>query len=140
MTFAPDVRAIGLSEDEDPTFDKPWQAQAFAIVVELSASGAFTWKEWVAVFSEEIKRHPAREDETTNTAYYRQWLAALETIVEARGLAAREEVAARQEAWRTAYLNTPHGQPVTLRNALCAPSGVHSHAGVGSPIAISPAS
>jgi hypothetical protein len=34
--------------DGEPVFAEPWQAQAFALAVELSAKGHFTWKEWEA--------------------------------------------------------------------------------------------
>ena len=62
----------------------------------------------------EIEVHPAQSDETSNAAYYRQWLAALETIVGLKGAASTAEINERQATWRQAYLNTPHGQPVEL--------------------------
>ncbi|HBR38100.1 MAG TPA: nitrile hydratase accessory protein, partial [Sulfitobacter pontiacus] len=42
LSLLPD---IALSDDE-PVFDAPWQAQAFAMAVSLHQSGAFTWAEW----------------------------------------------------------------------------------------------
>ena len=38
-----------------PVFAEPWQAQAFALAVRLSAQGYFTWKEWAAVLADELK-------------------------------------------------------------------------------------
>jgi hypothetical protein len=44
-----------VPRDEDgPVFAEPWQAQAFAIAVRLSAQGHFTWKEWAAALAAEL--------------------------------------------------------------------------------------
>src|SRR6267378_4358068 len=41
-----------LPRDEgEPVFAEPWQAQAFALAVRLSAQGHFTWKEWAAALA-----------------------------------------------------------------------------------------
>jgi len=118
-----------LRRGEGAAFDEPWQAEAFACTLQLSRQGVFTWAEWVAVFSAEIKASPVRAGETHNAAYYRQWLTALERIVAQKGAASPAEIDARQEAWRQAYLNTPHGAPVELANATCPPksAGHHHH-------------
>src|SRR5260370_13609773 len=45
-----------LPRDEGgPVFAEPWQAQAFALAVRLSAQGHFTWSEWAAALAEELK-------------------------------------------------------------------------------------
>ena len=62
-----------------------------------------------------------------NAAYYRQWLAALETMVALKGAASTAEISERQETWRMAYLNTPQGQPVELHNATAPPAAAHHH-------------
>jgi nitrile hydratase accessory protein len=155
MTQAPSIPSDILAaesllrEVESPGFAEPWQAQAFACAIQLSRRGLFTWNEWVEVFSAEIKAHPARPGETSDAAYYRQWLAALETIVGLKGAASPVEIDERQETWRRAYLNTPHGQPVELSNARDAPVGAathdhdHDHGhhqhGIRRPVAVSPA-
>ena len=102
-------------------------AQAFACTVHLSRRGLFTWNEWVDVFSTEIKTHPQRSGEAANAAYYRQWLAALETMVALKGAASTAEISERQETWRMAYLNTLHGQPVELHHATAPPAAAHHH-------------
>jgi nitrile hydratase accessory protein len=139
-----------LREMDGPNFAEPWMAQAFACAVHLSRQGLFTWKEWVEVFSDEIKAHPEQPGETSNAAYYRQWLAALETIVGLKGAASTTEISERQEAWRKAYLNTPHGQPVELHHADTAPvapahaahhhhdDGDDHHHDAPKPVAVSP--
>jgi nitrile hydratase accessory protein len=117
-----------LREANSPAFAEPWMAHAFACTVQLSRQGIFTWSEWVEAFSAEIEVHPAQSDETSNAAYYRQWLAALETIVGLKGATSTAEINERQATWRQAYLNTPHGQPVELSHAAMAPpTAVHDH-------------
>lgn len=118
----------GLSLDnEGPVFDKPWQAQAFSLLLHLHQTGLFPWKDWVQTFSDEIKASPAQPGESINDAYYRQWIAAMESMVTALGLTAFEDITRRTEEWQQAYVNTPHGQPVTLLNASCPPPHGHEH-------------
>jgi nitrile hydratase accessory protein len=96
---------------QPPVFDEPWQAEAFALVVHLHRSGAFAWSEWTEALASEIA---AAGEAADGARYYEQWLAALEGLVTRRGLAAREALDARKEAWAAAYERTPHGRPVTL--------------------------
>ncbi len=87
MTARETSGELQLPQDEaGSAFDRPWQAQAFALTVQLHKAGKFSWSEWVGVFSKEIKAAPALPDESANEAYYRQWLAALEKMVASRGL------------------------------------------------------
>src|SRR3954451_12547818 len=72
---------------EGPTFREPWEAQAFAMALALHARGVFTWPEWAATLGSEIKRAQAAGDPDTGETYYRHWLAALERIVEDKGIA-----------------------------------------------------
>jgi nitrile hydratase accessory protein len=124
ISTSPDVL---LSELDGPAFAEPWMAQAFACTVHLSREGLFTWNEWVEVFSTEIKANPQQAAETSNAAYYRQWLAALETIVGLKAAVSDGEISERQETWRRAYLNTPHGEPVELHRALAPSASPASH-------------
>ncbi|HEF5870455.1 TPA: nitrile hydratase accessory protein [Burkholderia cenocepacia] len=124
--FEPSTEKEKLPAD-GPPFSEPWQARAFALVVHLCRSGRFAWGEWVATFSRQITAHPARAGECTNDTYYRQWLAALEELMAAKGLVDPAAARARQGEWRGAYLNTPHGQPVSLGNAACPPEHAHEH-------------
>jgi hypothetical protein len=38
-----------------PVFAEPWEAQAFALAVQLSGQGHFTWTEWAAALSDELR-------------------------------------------------------------------------------------
>jgi nitrile hydratase accessory protein len=104
-----------LPRDEGgPVFAEPWQAQAFALAVKLSEQGHFTWKEWAAALANELQAAARRGDPDDGSRYYEHWLAALESLVTAKGLADPTALRTRKEAWATAYRNTPHGQPVEL--------------------------
>jgi nitrile hydratase accessory protein len=140
MTSFADLAMPNVPGDEaGPTFDAPWQAQAFAIVVRLNKTGHFGWDDWVRVLSREIARSPACAGESENDTYYRQWLDALEQIVVSRGLLAAGDTEARAAQWRAAYINTPHGQAVELASAMCPPLHTHAKASRGMPIAVSTA-
>jgi nitrile hydratase accessory protein len=96
-----------LIPPEEPPFEEPWQAQAFALAVQLNAEGAFSWSEWAEALGAEIARHGAR-------SYYDCWLVALETLALAKGLTESSELDRRKRDWEAAYLRTPHGKPVEL--------------------------
>src|SRR5215472_2374327 len=104
-----------LPRDEGgPVFAEPWQAQAFALAVELSEHGHFTWKEWSTALADELKVAASRGEPDDGSHYYEHWLAALERLVVAKGLSDSGAMLARKEAWADAYRHTPHGKPVEL--------------------------
>jgi nitrile hydratase accessory protein len=102
-------------DDGDPVFAEPWQAHAFALAVELSAQGHFTWKEWAAALAHELKTAADRGEPDDGSHYYQHWLAALEALVTSQGLTDVTSLTARKHAWEDAYRHTPHGSPVELR-------------------------
>ncbi len=104
-------------DDDGPLFAEPWQAQAFAMAVRLSAEGHFTWPEWVQYLSTEIAADKDKVSDNNLETYYNQWLAALEKLVTDKGLASSGEMTGRKEEWRRAYLNTPHGEAIELSAA-----------------------
>jgi len=101
-------------EEGGPVFAEPWQAQAFALAVKLSEQGHYTWKEWAAALSGQLQAAARRGEPDDGSRYYEHWLAALESLVAAKGLADRAALETRRDAWADAYRNTPHGQPVEL--------------------------
>ncbi len=104
-----------LPRDEGgPVFAEPWQAQAFALAVKLSEQGHYTWKEWAAALSDQLQAAARRGEPDDGSRYYEHWLAALESLVAAKGLADPGALETRKEAWADAYRHTPHGQPVEL--------------------------
>jgi nitrile hydratase accessory protein len=95
---------------------EPWQAQVFALAVKLSEQGYFTWKEWTEALGDELNAATSRRESDDGSHYYDRWLAALEHLVTAKGLADSAALVARKEAWADAYRCTPHGTPVKLPN------------------------
>lgn len=109
----PDALAMPLApHDEDgPVFAEPWQAQAFALALQLHEQGAFAWTEWADALSRRLAAAGPGDD---GSRYYEHWLATLEDLVLAKHLAGAPELAERRHAWEQAYRHTPHGRPVTL--------------------------
>jgi nitrile hydratase accessory protein len=101
---------------EGPVFREPWEAQAFAMALTLHDRGVFTWPEWATTLADEIKRAQAAGDPDTGETYYRHWLATLERLVAAKGVATTEVLHRYRDAWDRAADRTPHGAPIVLRN------------------------
>jgi len=107
-----------LPRDEDgPVFAEAWEAQAFAMAVELSKQGRFTWSEWAAALAAEIAAAKARGEPDRGDTYYHHWLAALEKLVTAKDLLHVEELAERKKAWADAATDTEFGRPIVLRRS-----------------------
>jgi nitrile hydratase accessory protein len=106
----------GIPRDEDgPVFREPWEAQAFGMALALYAHGLFTWSEWAATLADQIKRAQAAGDPDTGKTYYRHWLATLERLVAAKGVASSETLHRYRDAWDRACDRTPHGAPIELK-------------------------
>ena len=93
---------------DEPVFREPWEAQAFAMTVLLHQRGVFTWGEWAQVLGTQIAAGPGK-------SYYQHWLAALESIVSAKGASTADELIRYQRAWEHAAHRTPHGQSIDLQ-------------------------
>ncbi|MEM9013308.1 MAG: nitrile hydratase accessory protein [Pseudomonadota bacterium] len=106
---------MSAPEPEAP-FAEPWQAEAFALTVHLHAAGHFSWPDWSAALGAERAR-PGPDDPGR---YWRDWLAALEGLLRARGLAGEDALSPLRAAWAEAYATTPHGEPVTPEPAAVA--------------------
>ncbi len=102
------------SDDGAPVFAEPWQAHAFALVVELHRRGLFGWPEWAQALAARIRRAQAAGDPDHGDTYYQHWLGALEDLVAAKGATSAEELARYARAWDAAADRTPHGQPIVL--------------------------
>jgi len=99
---------------EGPVFREPWEAQAFAMALVLHERGVFTWKEWAEALGAEIKHAQAAGDPDTGETYYLHWLATLERLVAAKGVATSDLLHRTRDAWDHAADRTPHGQPIVL--------------------------
>jgi nitrile hydratase accessory protein len=114
----PDSNSLALlrlpRDDGGPVFAQPWQAHAFALAIELSGQGHFTWKEWAAALAHELTAAADRGEPDDGSHYYHHWLTALEALVTSKGLTDITSLTARRHAWEDAYRDTPHGSPVEL--------------------------
>ena len=112
--MVPDFKTtVGLPQDADgPVFDAPWEAAAFAMAVKLCEDGHFTWPEWVACYSAEIKEHEAETHPGEHVHYYGIWLEALETMMASKGLIDSASLDARHEHLRH---HPPHHDHVAHR-------------------------
>lgn len=99
---------------EGPLFREPWEAQAFALVVQLQEQGLFTWEEWAQALGAEISAAQKGGDPDLGDTYYRHWLTALERLVVAKGAASEAGLHDIKDAWDRAAKATPHGQPIVL--------------------------
>ena len=104
-----------LPRDEDgPVFKEPWEAEAFAMTLNLYAQGYFTWPEWGERLGAEISAAPDAGDADRGDTYYLHWLKALEGLVAEKGLLTTDDLASRRDAWDKAARATLHGQPIVL--------------------------
>jgi nitrile hydratase accessory protein len=135
-----------------PVFAKPWHATVFGLVVSLHSDGRFSWPDWVAAYARRDQASPDRAGECVEDGYYRRVLETLQDILAAQDQVTSEALRTMDDAWRRAYLATPHGEPVELENALAGTvrddhkHGHTHHHGTGAalrprlePVAISPA-
>jgi len=83
--------------------------------VALHERDVFAWSEWTSVLADEIKRAQSGGDPDTGETYYRHWLATLEKLVAAKGVATLETQHHYRDAWDHAADRTPHGSPIELR-------------------------
>ena len=103
-----------LTDDGEPVFTEPWQAQVFAMTVSLFERGLFSWSEWTQAFSSKRAARGTAGEEPENSLYYHDWLAALETLVSERAGIEPSALANLRDRWELAYRSTPHGEKVAL--------------------------
>ena len=93
------VKALPIGIDADVKFAEPWEAKAFAIIVELSLAGHFSWFDWVDCFSKEVAAATALEAAgAASHTYYEQWLNAAETLLIEKGMTSKAQLQAKRFA------------------------------------------
>jgi nitrile hydratase accessory protein len=105
---------LSESQQPEPVFAEAWQARAFALAMKLSERKHFSQKEWTMALARELQNAADRGEADDGSHYYEHWLAALEALAVEKGLASRASLDSKKEAWKDAYLRTPHGKPVEL--------------------------
>ena len=103
---------------EGPVFREPWEAQAFALVVQLHQRGLFTWNEWAETLSHEIAEVRERGEADTGEHYYRHWLAALEHLLVEKGVTGDPGLRQRREHllahWPSGHDHVARREPVAV--------------------------
>ena len=111
-----EIPGVPTNAEHDIVFNFPWEAKAFALVVHLYQQGHFTWVEWAAALSTEIKAAGAEDD---GSSYYLLWLSAAEKLVAHKALAGAGEISGRKVVLEMAQDGpAKHGQ------------GTHRQAGI----------
>ena len=77
--------------DPERVFSAPWEARAFAIAVQLSEAGVFTWDEFRAHLIKEVgksdrARMASGGDADASEHYYEHFLHALEHLLAEKGV------------------------------------------------------
>ena len=70
-------------------FDEPWQSRAFGMAVALSEDQCYAWDDFRSHLIARIAEADARDDPA---GYYERWLAALEYLLEERGIVVAAEL------------------------------------------------
>jgi nitrile hydratase accessory protein len=76
--------------DPNHVFSAPWEARAFAIALQLSKSGYFTWDEFRDRLIAEVRASDkirARDGTSDHGEYYDHFLHALEKLLDDKGIA-----------------------------------------------------
>jgi nitrile hydratase accessory protein len=107
------VGRVTLNNESVNTFDEPWQAQIFSLVVALQEKRVITLAEWTNTVSEELKGCCSGND-----AYYQAWTRSLERLLIEKEIAAPLQLTQLRMAWRLAAEKTPHGSPIVAPNPL----------------------
>ena len=132
-------------ETNEPVFHAAWEGRIYALTRVLRAGGGRSnldssrhaievlppaeylrmsyYERWVArMLRQIVSTGLATEAEVESgepddgSHYYDHWLAALEHLVQAKGLLDHGALVERKEAWADAYRHTPHGKPIELRH------------------------
>ena len=101
-------RLTNRGEPDDPTHRQYEAAQRAELVFASCAMSS------ARTLSESSFCHKRRRPSCRRPGRDNHWVATLERLVTAKGLADSPELDARKEAWADTYRHTPHGKPVVL--------------------------
>ena len=96
-----------------PSSPPPGRRGLFALAVALNERGIFTGSEWSEALGAKAA-HLSEAEAADPEAYWRAWLAALESLLAAKKVARPADLVTLREASRDAAERTPHGQPIEL--------------------------
>jgi len=110
MSFRTAPLNLTSQQAENASFNSPWEASLFALAVQLSRRGIFTWSDWTKAIGKEIRNGTGDNGEE----YYHRWCDALQNLLINGKIVSMEEIKHRTKEWHDAYANTPHGRAVGL--------------------------
>ena len=102
------------SDELEPAFSEPWQAELFAVTHTLASGDHFAWVDWTKHLATALKSAKDTGAPEDSSNYYDTWLVAFEDFLIMRGLADVDRLVVLKSAWIDAYLATPHGEAVEL--------------------------
>ncbi|MFL2584005.1 MAG: nitrile hydratase accessory protein [Gammaproteobacteria bacterium] len=85
--------------NKEITFQNPWEAKVFALVVQLHQEEHYNWNEWAEQLSAEIK---SAGEQQSGEDYYHLWLKAAESLVVKKGLCEKNELLNQKNRLKTA--------------------------------------
>lgn len=98
-----------------PVFEQEWQAQILAMADTLILNKSIEPTSWSENFGAGLEQaHAAGQPDDLRT-YYKVALDTLEMLLTAQGDVTEVELSNKRQAWKQAYLNTPHGEPVRIQ-------------------------
>ena len=104
-----------MNDAPAPVFEEPWHAQVFAITVALNEAGVFQWTDWANRFGATLKQHGLTHELNGGSDYFHAWIETLEDFLADHKIALPSDLQVLKSAWKQAYLQTPHGQPVKIQ-------------------------
>lgn len=117
MNQPPESVSPLASKDGGPLFDEAWQAEILAIADTLIQSGSVTRQNWAEALGNELTAAKEFGKLDNTDTYYQCVLTVVEQLLDKTNSVTSKELSARQDEWESAYLHTPHGQPVMLSAA-----------------------
>jgi len=102
--------------DGEPIFDEAWQPQLLAMVDQLISEGVFSNSLWSETLGENLRAAQAAGKNDDVDTYYEAVLNSFEFLLNQSSNISTESIDDKQQAWERAYLSTPHGQPVKLKD------------------------
>lgn len=93
------ARAISASDTADLTFEAPWQARIFALIVAMVKEGHLPWTDFqshlVKAVSHNQTNAQGQGTATVETEYFQSWLAAVEETLKKLDFMADDDLTAK---------------------------------------------
>ena len=109
MTF----KGTDFKNDKNLIFAEPWQAELFAITLNLHEKGLFNWDSWTKKLGGSLKRVKNKSKDDLED-YFLNWLSALEETLLEKKVTELKKIVTIEKAWRDAISKTPHGKKVEI--------------------------